>query len=270
MLYQTGRMANRPTPLGDQRGLALVLTLWIGVILALMATGVMRFSQTDIRETRLAEHRLRAELAAESGVATALNLLKAGVVTELGEFQTLHLDETEIRIEVTDEAGRIDLNAAQRSYLAALFTAAGAADGLSEDLADQILARRGDDGTVDAPFALTDGARLLRGMSPELFAAAAPGLTVYTGADRPDPAVAPLIVQKALKTIRLGDVSNPAGQAATEDEPAGSARILRIRAEARAPSGVVFARLAVAAPADRAGDAPQILLWSVATRRLFP
>ena len=119
----------RPTRAG-QRGLALVMVLWTAVILALVAGSVTRLSRGDLQLVRNVTDATHAELAADAGLRRALYEIAAapGTWRTDGGIYGWRFGDAELRVEVSDELGRIDINQASEALLAGLFDAAGAAD----------------------------------------------------------------------------------------------------------------------------------------------
>ncbi len=239
----------------------------------------------------------------------------------------------ELRIAVTSEAGKIDLNGAPDELLHGLFLSArwsgdaswpgggGAAGGevlgLDEagaaalvdavrdfaDADDLVRLNGAEDrdyaaaglawGAKDAPFEAVAALQQVIGMTAPLYAAIAPALTVHTGAKGVDARLAPREVLLALAGSGGSAGGGDAAQATVDDylsaraqAPANAApaflggesgagagrsraRVYTIHAEAKLPSGAVFAREAII----RLGRGPQatrIEAWRQGERRLFP
>jgi general secretion pathway protein K len=137
-----------------------------------------------------------------------------------GVPQAFSFDGLAMTISVQSEAGLIDLNAADETTIAGLFTAAGLAPDTAKTLAASVVDWRepvdGDDdptrtrGTTDGqyasagymprhnPFQTVDELKLVVGMTPALFARVAPVLTVYSREADVDEDVAPVAVLNAL------------------------------------------------------------------------
>ena len=67
-------MSNPFSP-ARQRGLALIVVLWVAVLLALIAGGVAKLSRGDLNLTRNLVESTRAELAADSALWTAVYVI---------------------------------------------------------------------------------------------------------------------------------------------------------------------------------------------------
>lgn len=295
-----------------QRGLALVMVLWAAIILALIAGGVARMARSDLDLARNLAEGAQAELAADSALWLAMQTLAAGEENAWradGSVYGWRFAGATVRVSVTDEMGRVDLNAASAELLAAVFTLAGAEAADAVELADAIVAHREARARVleaelsvpdDDPFGEEEGVRVFRraivpirmieevarlpGMSPGLWARVAPELTVYTGVARPVHAAASPLVRAALdgeSVIAAGDGAGPAsGGIADGDTPSIIADpaaptgqvsgLMRVQAEALSAGGAHFARDAVVGVYDRLGVSYQVRLWQRGERRLFP
>ncbi len=216
-----------------------------------------------------------------------------------------------VRIAIQDEAGKIDLNGAADELLRGLFLAvewtapdgetrgldAAAADALTDavrDFADGDDLRRlngaeDDDyaaadlpwGAKDASFAAVEELQQVLGMTPPLYRALAPALTVHTGSKGIDATSAPRAVLLALPGGEAEAVDEHLAARAAAPQGAGPAflgaeglsarsrgRVYTIHAEGRSPGGAVFARQAVV----RLGGSARgfrIEAWKQGRRTLF-
>jgi len=298
----------KPPSLARQRGLALIVVLWAAVLLALIAGGVARLSRADLNLARNLVEATKAELAADSALWTAVYTIVNGGPAAWppdGTVYAWRFGEAEVRVRVTDELGRIDINAASPELLAALFVAAGTEPEEATGLADAVVEFRNrgvEDPEIlnterlsagpDAAFALTDGLAQVPGMPPELQNRIAAAITVYTGQARPRRGVTSPLVLAATEGSVLAE-DEPADEPADEanlpatvetptlggspvvlGEPAestrGSSRLIHIEAEALSDGGSHFSREAVIA-LERRGVRPyRLRLWRRGPRVLFP
>jgi general secretion pathway protein K len=127
--------------------------------------------------------------------------------------------DAELTIRVTDESGKVDLNQADATLLAALFTLLGGEQADAERVAGAILDWRDSDpltqpsggaedpdyasagrahGAKDAQFESVAEVEQVLGMTPELYAKVEPYLTVFSGRGAPDPAFAAAEVLRAM------------------------------------------------------------------------
>jgi general secretion pathway protein K len=296
----------KPSTLARQRGLALIVVLWAAVLMALIAAGVARLSRADLNLARNLVESTKAELAADSALWTAVRMIVNGGPTAWpadGTVYAWRFGEAEVRVRLTDELGRIDINAAPPELLAALFVAAGTAPEQATELAGAVVEFR-NRGVEDpdilrtgrppadqvAAFALTDGLEQVPGMPPALQSRIAHAITVYTGRARPRLGVTSPLVLAATEGSALAEpadepgdeadlpatVETPTlgGSPAVLGEPAEPARgfsgLIHIEAEAMSAGGSHFAREAVIA-LNRRGALPyRIRLWRRGVRVLFP
>jgi general secretion pathway protein K len=223
-----------------QRGIALVLVLWIIALLTVMALGLTTTQRT---ETALARNQIdaaRFRAHAESALAlTALNLLSTPVEATAPEAvwipngmpRALVLDGVELKVIITNETSRIDLNQATRDELAALIELAQGEEGFDtaqrDALADAIVDWRDEDdltqlngaedgdyedaglpyGAADGPFNSVEELRQVLGMTRELYQRLAPNLTVRNEQGRVEERFASAEVLAALQGIALDDAA---------------------------------------------------------------
>ena len=187
-------MTGRPS----EHGLALVVVLWGVAALALIASAMLAASMSTARIDHNAWAQVKARTAADAGVqSTILSLFNPGPDGRPsldGKEQKVTFEGAAITVAIQDQTGLIDLNYAGRNELRDYFKAMGAAD--ADALADHVVDWRSPKGTTslngttsndydgykprNAPFQSVDELSLVMGMTPELFARAAPGLTVYS------------------------------------------------------------------------------------------
>ncbi len=247
--------------------------------------------------------------AGDRGAGTAADFTEALRVD--GTIYVWPYGDGEVRISIQDEGGKIDLNTATEELLRGLFFATtwigldGETMGLNEAEADALtdavrdfadpddLTRlngaEDDDyeagglpwGAKDAPFAAVEELQQVLGMTPLLYEAVAPALTVYTRSRGIDAKIAPREVLLALPGTGTEDVDAHLAARAAAPQGAGPAflgakgftarsrrRIYTIRAEARAAGGAVFARNAVVRLGGR-GQGFEVLAWKQGRREMF-
>ncbi|RMD62072.1 MAG: general secretion pathway protein GspK, partial [Alphaproteobacteria bacterium] len=126
-----------------RRGIALISVLWVLTLLSLVAASFTLTSRTEINLARNLESNARAEALADAGVYVALQ----GLLDDDPE-RTWRTDGTvygwrfadgEIRIALSDEGGKIDLNFASSDLLRRLFLAAGEDEARAAALADAVV-----------------------------------------------------------------------------------------------------------------------------------
>lgn len=188
-----------------QRGVALVLVLWVVTLLSVIA-GNFAFSMRA--EAQIARNLLssaQAQAQADAGVQRAwYELMKPP--SELNRWTgdaTPHevaLADGLMRVSIQDESGKIDLNTASEALLVGLFRSVGMPQEAAVALADSVQDWRDADklrrlhgaeeaeylaagkGYVpsNAPFETTDELQRVLGMSPQVFRQLEPALTVYS------------------------------------------------------------------------------------------
>ena len=230
------------------RGIALITVLWVLVLLSLIAAGFSRSTRTDVGLARNRVENAKAEALAEAGVNLAVLKLLSGVPAERwradGSVYGWRFGGGEILIEVRDEGGKIDLNAAPPELLAALFSAAGLAPDEATALADAVADYRDPDdfrrtsgaedddyesaelgyGAKDAPFELIEELQQVIGMPGDLYSEVAEAVTVYTRRPQPQEALAPPLVGAALEGtqgLEPDPEASPEAEAPEQDILAG-------------------------------------------------
>jgi general secretion pathway protein K len=205
----------KPGPMRHhQRGMALVIVLWLVVLLSVMAAGHARNVHTDsllsARQIGLAE----ARALADAGVRKAiLRLLGNGPVPPVDgtRFQVRLAGDT-VSVGVRDSRGLVDLNAAGPDLLSVVMGLAGADGEEQQKLVgaimdwrdkDQLTRLHGaEDGDYraaglgwtarDDSFGAVEELRFVIGMKPEIYASTAQYFTVYSGRSTLDPDFAPV------------------------------------------------------------------------------
>ena len=188
-----------------QRGMALIIVLWLIVLLGVIAAG---HASNVHSATRLAMQHIesaKARTLAEAGIQRAivsLLLRNSGPTWPVnGTPRRLVIDEREVMVAVRDATGLVDLNAADAGLLAALISTTGDDPSQQEKLVDAILDWRDSDNLThlhgaeddayraaglawtarDAAFSSVDELRYVFGMTAERVAAVMPYVTVYSG-----------------------------------------------------------------------------------------
>jgi general secretion pathway protein K len=227
--------------------------IWVVALLSVMALDVLAAARREDSAAQDLALRARLDAAADAGLVLAIgSLLAADAGAARGRAAGAAfrpgapaLEEgfegVRLSIAIEDEAGKVDLNRATRRVLQQLFEALGEPAARAEALAAAIEDWRDDDEEPAGPlgaeapayrrarqallprdghFQSVDEVRHVLGMSAELFARAAPHLTVHGQREAPDPAVVGPLVQRA--------VGGTAARAAPA-QPARPARPTRTR-----------------------------------------
>jgi general secretion pathway protein K len=288
------RFPSRP---GAQRGIALVVVLWLVVLLTVMAASHAR----NIRiEAYLAYNQVEAAKArslAEAGVNRAIMELFAADGPERWSFDgtltRVGLDTGTVDISIRDATGLLDLNAGAPALLEALLAGAGVEEDRRQDLVDAILDWRDKDdlkhlhGAEDADyrraglewearddrFTTVDELRYVLGMTNELFERLAPYLTVYSGRGEVNADYAPPWLLTVLTTVEEDSVGGNTGAAApglvgrARTDPAagtgarGGSGTYHIRVRATSGGGSVASLEAVIRIATAGEPSYVVLAW---------
>ena len=206
-----------------ERGIVLLVVLWTLALLALMSAAI---TGTGRREAGLGVA-LRSAAAARAGAEAALHETLYGLVTGRrrvdGVTQRIPVGSATAAVIVRSEDGKLNPNTAPAETLAALVRAAGGDPAEATALAAAVVAWRtaagasGPDpaalaayrtagrafGPPGSPFLNLEELRLVLGMTPALYAALAPHLSVYADGVL-DAAASDPVVRRALELAGIG------------------------------------------------------------------
>ena len=205
------------------RGAALLMVLWLVLLLAGLVAGYAMTARVESLQGNGVARTLVAREAARAGVEyAAARMLEQDPTRRWaadGRAYKFDFDGIGVTIAVRDEAAKIDLNGASLDLISHLFQAVGEPRDSADRLAGAVVDWRDPDsltqpsggaedadylaagltwGAKDAPFESVAELEQVLGMRPELYAAVAPHLTVYTGQAAPDPNFADAVVRKAM------------------------------------------------------------------------
>ena len=205
-----------------RRGFALLVVLWFLVLLATLGTYLLINARS---ETALARNMLanaHAEALGDAGITQAVFNLTGTDPTKIwpldGTPHTVNVLGGSVTIRLYDEGAKINPNLASDTLLAALFEVLGLEPQKATRLGAAIFdwTHTGETprplgakkkqyeeaglnyGPPNEPAQSMDELQLVLGMTPDLFARAAPYLTIYANRPSPDPNTASGIVQKAI------------------------------------------------------------------------
>jgi general secretion pathway protein K len=219
-----------------KRGIALISVLWISVLLALIAASFTRTSRTEINLTRNMVENAKAEALADAAInRAALGLFSRpsqGGFRVDGTVYLWRFGDADILFKITDEGGKVDLNAASVDLLRKLLRALGAGPEVSRAVSAAIVDFRDFDNdreqggaedrdyqqanllqnAKDAPFELVAELQQVLGMTPRLYKLIEPLVTVHSGQARPHGKLADPIIQEILKRDAAFAKSKSAGQ----------------------------------------------------------
>ncbi|NYZ62880.1 general secretion pathway protein GspK [Luteimonas deserti] len=194
------------------RGAALLLVLWLITLLAALVGAFALTARMENEQARVLTRGLVADQAARAGLDYAMTRLAAGDPAFAwqpdGRPYAWRYHGIEVELRIVDETGKVDLNAAGPELLAALMQGVGAEAPLATAVAGAIVDwRDGDDfvqvvggaessdyaaagrpyGAKNAPFESVAEVEQVLGMTPALFEALSPHLTIYSRMPVPDP-----------------------------------------------------------------------------------
>lgn len=206
----------------QQRGVALIIVLWISVLLAIVIGSYLLLGRVESLQARNLVDTVRARYAAEAGMHRAVIELRNPEIEQrwLGDGRpyTFMLDQIEIEVRIQDETGLIDMNLADEQMLTALFQSVGLEESEMLDLIDAILDWRDADdlprlngaedeayssaglpyGPKNANFDTVGEVQQVLGMNFALFQKIEPSITVFSGRQSVNPAFAPQSVLQIL------------------------------------------------------------------------
>jgi general secretion pathway protein K len=229
-MFASGKSHRTPRPVserGGERGVALIMVLWVLALLSVLAVGFASNARTELLIVRNQIEAARARAVAEAGISLAI-LELTQVSPELrwiadGREHVLAYGESRIRVSVQDEAGKIDINQAPDELLDGLFRSVGVDFDSASRLVDAIADWKDPDdlrrlagaeaadyraaglpyAPRNGPFLTVDELRLVLGMTPALFARIRPFVTVHSRSARINPLTAPAEVIRSLPGLML-------------------------------------------------------------------
>lgn len=205
-----------------QRGVALILVLWLATLLTVVAGALALSARRESVLLRTARDHSEARALLEGALQYAwlrLHVPKSrGQWLSNGEVYEVVYGMGRVRLELRDEAGRVNLNMAKDSVLTTVFMTAGLSDDEAAKLTDAVADWRDSDelrrlngaeaedyrqagrefGPRNRPFEAVEELRAVLGMNAELYQRLAPWLTVYSGQAGVNPRAAPAELLQAL------------------------------------------------------------------------
>lgn len=200
-----------------QRGVAFVLVLWVVVMLSVLLGSFAVIARTERMQSRHLFDATQARYAAEAGLNLAIYELRKNDPLQRwvadGRPYKFSFGDADVEVSLLDDAGKIDLNTADRELLRRMLIAsAGKADDVADQLADAIIDWRDADdlpslqggekddyrsaglayGPRNAPFETVQELQQVLGMDYATFARIEPAVTIYSGRGLPSAAYAPL------------------------------------------------------------------------------
>lgn len=282
-----------------QRGLALVMVLWVVMLLSIMAGSFVYTTRTETTLISHAVDRARALAAVEAGMIYAtyrqLKPIPEQPWPADGRVRNWQFGDAEIAITLRDASGKIDLNHADRALFKGLLTNVGGLDdGDAEALLDKIEDFRDPDdlrrpqgaeradyqaagrpGPKNAPFESVDELQQVLDMNAQLYEGIADALTVHSYQAGINPEAAPAKVLYALPGIDSATVDDYLEQrrlSRERDEPpppfpeagafqVGPSGVYHVAARVLTEGGALVQAEAVLAGHGRRGGASGFSAW---------
>jgi general secretion pathway protein K len=291
-----------------QRGIALVLALWVTTLLTVIAGSFAISMRSEALAARNAVSGAQARAQADGAIERLIYELQRPRTSPDawvpdGRLREWRDGDTAIAAVALDESARIDLNSASQPLLTGLLTNVGGLDAeAAQAVLDAILDWRDRDDlrrpkgaeaaeyqaaqrkhrAANAPFESVNDLRLVLGVTPELYARIADSLTVFSRQGAINPGTASRDVLLALPTATPDSVDAFIAQrreALSANLPippfppaqmfaTAAIPVWRIHVEATQPDGVIFVRDAVVRPSVDARRAVDALLWQEGTAHL--
>lgn len=205
-----------------QRGVALILVIWVIALMSVLLGSFALIARTENLESRHLFDGTTARYAAQAGIERAVYELRNPDIAQRwmgdGRPYEFEFDGAKVRVELTDESGKIDINTAGDTLLQGLFASVGVDADRAVALSDAIQDWRDPDDMPrpngaeineykaaglhyaprNAPFQTESEVQQVLGMDYELYRKIEPAITVYGGGAMPNPAYAPLDALLAL------------------------------------------------------------------------
>jgi general secretion pathway protein K len=238
--------------IGRQRGIALMLVMWVLTLLTVMAVSLTVSRRTEIALTDNHVESARFRALAEAAIAyTALHYMTPEAQIDAdqetawlpnGQPRTWYFGDSELSLRVFNESSRYDLNQLQPETLRTLLEVLGLipedADALTaaivdwRDEDDLALLNGAEDsdyeqagralGAKDAPYEAVEELRQVLGMTPEIYRRLAPEVSVDGGSAQPAERFASPAVLATLKGVTLEEAREQIAERDQADVPGAS------------------------------------------------
>ena len=217
---------------GTQRGVALVLVLWVLLLLTIITGSFALMARMDTLEANTLLSGTQARLSAEAAINLAVLALRdpddeTRMLAD-GRIYSQVIDGVVVAVSAIDERGKLDINASDELTLVNLFSGHGMELTNAEFLAAAVMDWRDADelervngaeedayyaaglqiGPANRPFMMTEELLQVIGMPFDLYRKLEPGITVFSNAGEPDPAFAPVEALMALPDITYDEAVN--------------------------------------------------------------
>lgn len=216
---------NRARSIKAQKGIALVLVLWVLLLLTIVTGSFALMARMDRLEANTLLSGTQARMSAEAAINLAVLALRdpddeTRMLADGRVYETV-LDGVKVEVRAIDERGKLDINASDELTLANLFTGNGMEPDKAELLAAAVMDWRDEDelervngaeedayhaaglelGPANRPFMMTEELLQVIGMDYDFYRKLEPGITVFSRAGNPDPAFAPVEALMAMPDI---------------------------------------------------------------------
>ena len=242
----------------DERGFALLIVLWTMVLLALLSTQITGAGRSELQLAAALRNAAQLQAAADGAIdETIWHMLEGGgAAWQPGAAAyDLHEPGGTVHVTIADDRGKMDVNQVPPQLLAGLFSVLGAdnstATAVSAAIGDwRSQSSPGDsdssvppeyrmDGRAWGPpgqeFERLDELLLVRGMTPALYQAALPYLTL-------DLEQAPWLQYASPLVLAAIDKAKHASGISVEAADVRGPTVLEIQAIATGPGGARFVR----------------------------
>ncbi len=237
----------------NNQGAALLLVMWLVALLSSLIGAFALAARMERLEERVLSRGEIAGEAARAGLEMAMVRVGDADVRRRwipdGRQYHWHYNAIPVDVRITNEQGKIDINAADPALLAGLFRAVGVPTEKATRLASAMVDWRDADsltqpqggaedpdyadaglpyGAKDSPFETVAEMEQVLGMTPQIYALVHPYLTVYTAQATPDQgfAAAPvltamgldgpgLVAAREAQGADVGALGGPTGDGAT-------------------------------------------------------
>jgi general secretion pathway protein K len=229
----------------SNQGFALVVVIWILTLLSLMAGSFALSMRRDNSVSLALKKNAEAMATAESAVELAAFMMQnpdpqQRWLTDGSVYQILRADGSQVRIKVSSEAGKIDVNAADEKLLSAVIKSVTNDLWAEQKILNSILDWRDTDdeprpqgaekkqydeaglpyGPTNSPLQSLEELQMIIGITPEIYNAIQPLLTVYSGQGNVNINEATPEVQQILRIAESGQTQQiPTGSQQTPNTP---------------------------------------------------
>lgn len=192
--YAGSRMLAKPRY--HQRGMALIVVLWLLVALSLVATRVVATQRAVSRQTYAELQRSKALLAAEGGIAFAVHQLLSAPerFAANGHQHSTVIGDVKLAMVVRSERGKLDLNTGNLDYFSRFFRTMGASADEANKLSRQM--REGRERGV--PLQHLEDVLARTSMDALFYQRILPYITIWGRGSVPDAAYADTVLVQAL------------------------------------------------------------------------